>query len=136
MVRCRRLSCFLRETFESPLTEKLSFILPFFIITVDIILIEHAIRINEHYIIVFTTLLFVLSLIEITVTLQDIRGHHKKDNLEKTIAIELDKFMSKKDAEDVKILVEDFIKKNPQYNKHIGKVYHIACHVIESKKDD
>ncbi len=135
MVRCRRLRCFLRETFDSPLAEKLSFVLPFFIIAVDIILIEHALRINEHYIIFFTSILFLLSLTEIVVTIKDISGHHKKDDLERTITIELDRFIKTKDAENVKMLVEDFIKNHPQYNKHIGKVYHIACHIIEDKKD-
>jgi len=105
------------------------------VITIDIILIEHAIRINEHYIMFFTMILFFLSLIEIIVIIKDISGHHKKDTLEKTITADLDKFMSKRQAENVKILVEDFIKNHPQYNKHIGKVYHIACHAIEDKKD-
>jgi hypothetical protein len=82
MVRCRRLRYFLRETFESPLAEKLSFLLPFIVITIDIILIEHAVRINEHYIIFFTSLLFLLSLLEIIVIMKDISNHHKKNTLE------------------------------------------------------
>jgi len=99
-------------------------------------LIEHALRISEYYIIFFTSLLFLLSLTEIIVTIKEISGHHKKDDLERTITIELDEFIQKKDAENVKMLVEDFIKNHPQYNKHIGKVYHIACHMKNNKKDD
>ena len=135
MVRTWRLGNFLRETFESPLIEKLSFILPFVVITVDIILIEHAVRINEHYIIALTTLLFFLSTIEIIVILEEIRERHKESTLERTLTIKLDKFMLRRDVKNVKNIVKEFIKFHPQYKKNTGKVYHIACQIIENKKD-
>ena len=51
MVRLGQLRNLLKEVTESPSIEKLSFTLPFIVIVVDVILIEHAIRINEPYII-------------------------------------------------------------------------------------
>ena len=65
MVRVGRLRNVIKELAASPLTEKITFILPFIVIIIDIIILEHAIRIRETYIIILTTLLFLLSLIEI-----------------------------------------------------------------------
>jgi len=67
MVRCSRTRRFLREVVKSPFFEKLSFVLPFFVITIDIIILEHAIRIQETYIIACTLFLFFLSLFEIII---------------------------------------------------------------------
>ena len=93
-------------------------------------------RINEHYIIVLTTLLFFLSLIEIMVIMEEIRERRKESTLERTITIKLDKFMLRRDLKNVKNVVQEFIKSHPEYNKNRSKVYHIACQIIENKKEN
>jgi hypothetical protein len=61
-----------------PFIEKLSLILPFFVIVIDLIVLEHAVRINEHYIILCAMILFSLSVIEISVAMKEIFLHNKK----------------------------------------------------------
>jgi hypothetical protein len=63
-----------------PLIEKPSLILPFFVIVIDLIVLEHAIRINEHYIIVCVSILFTLSIVEISVALKGFLFTVKKSN--------------------------------------------------------
>jgi hypothetical protein len=136
MVRLRWLRGFISELAESPLIEKISFILPFFVIIVDVIVMEHAIRIQEHYIIALTTILFLLSLIEIIVVTGEIHDHYKKSNFERTLTIKLDDFIIKERKRSAKRTVEEFIKKNPCYEKHRNEVYHIACQIMETHAEE
>lgn len=136
MVRVGRLRSFIRELAESPLIEKISFILPFFVIVIDIIILEHAIRIREGYIIVLTTLLFFLSLIEIMVVTGEIHDHYRKNNFERTLTIKLDDFILERKDKNVKKIVEDFIEINPQYNNHRNETYHITCQIMETHKEE
>jgi len=53
MPRCGRLRNFIREYKESPRTERISFIPPFLILTLEIILIIHAILLNEIFVIIW-----------------------------------------------------------------------------------
>jgi len=52
----------------------------FFVIVIDLIVLEHAIRINEHYIIFCASILFSLSIIEILLVIKEIFIHYKKSN--------------------------------------------------------
>jgi len=116
--------------------EKISFVLPFFVIVIDIIILEHAIRIREGYIIVLTTLLFFLSLIEIMVVMGEIHDHYRKNNFERTLTIKLDDFILERKDKNVKKIVEDFIEINPQYNNHRNETYHITCQIMETHKEE
>jgi len=135
MVRIGRLRNFIQELAESPRIEKISFILPFFVIAIDIILIEHAIRINEPYIIGLTTLLFILSVIEVGVVIRDIHGHYQQSSFERLLTIKLDDFiLERKKQTNVKFIVEEFIEKNPNYESFRTEVYHITCQIMEAHK--
>ena len=96
MARCSRTRNFLREVAKSPFAEKLSFILPFFVITIDIIILEHAIRIQETYIIVCSLFLFFLSLFEISVVSSELHKNYQKTAFEKRLTIKLDGFIKGK----------------------------------------
>jgi hypothetical protein len=85
--------CFLREVAKSPFVEKLSFVLPFFVITIDIVILEHAIRIQETYIIVCSLFLFFLSVFEITAVSSELHKNYQKSNFEKRLTIKLDDFI-------------------------------------------
>jgi hypothetical protein len=78
MVRFRKCRMLIFNAAKIPLIEKLSLILPFFVIVIDLIVLEHAIRINEHYIIVCASILFTLSIVEISGALKEIFVHNKK----------------------------------------------------------
>jgi len=134
MVRVGRVRNFIREFAESAMIEKFSFILPFFVIVIDIILIEHAVRIREPYIIVLTSILFLLSLIEIIVVLDEIHKHYQESSFERVLTIRLDDFIIKRKNKNVKILVEEFIKLYPTYKNHRNEIYHIACQIMETHK--
>jgi len=137
MVRCGRLRGFIQEFSESKRIEKISFVLPFFVIVIDLILIEHAIRINEHYIIFFTTLLFFLSVIEVGVVIREIHGHYQNSIFERLLTIKLDDFILENlQQTSVKTIVEDFIKKYPNYEPFRNEVYHTTCQILETHKEE
>lgn len=136
MVRFGRLRNFIRELAESPLIEKISFILPFFVIIIDLILMEHAIRINAHYIIALTTLLFFLSLIEIVVVIRDIHGHRQHNVFEQKLTIKLDDFVLLQKEKNVKKIVEDFIDMHSEYKNKRSEIYHIACQIMETHREE
>lgn len=136
MVRVGRIRNFIQEFVGSPRIEKISFILPFFVIAIDILLIEHAIRINEPYIILFTTLLFFLSVMEVGVVIREIHGHYQQTNFERLLTIKLDDFIIEhKKQKNVKIIVEQFIEENPTYECFRNEVYHTTCQIMEMHKN-
>ncbi len=135
MVRVGRLRNFIQEFSQSPRIEKVSFILPFLVIAIDIILIEHAIRINEPYIIGLTTLLFFLSVIEVGVVIREIHEHVQYSNFERLLTIKLDDFiLERKKQTNVKLIVEEFMNENPNYESFRNEVYHITCQIMEAHK--
>lgn len=132
MVRCSRLRCFLREVAKSPFFEKLSFSLPFLVITIDIIILEHAIRIQESYIIACTLFLFFLSLFEIIIVSSELHRNYQRSNFEKILTIKLDDFIDGKKVYNIKTLIEDFLTLNPEYRTHRNDVYQITCQILET----
>jgi hypothetical protein len=135
MVRVGKVRNFIQEFASSPRIEKISFILPFFVIAIDMILIEHAIRINEPYIIFFTTLLFFLSVIDVCVVIREIHGHYQQSNFERLLTIKVDDFVFEhKQEKNVKKLVEQFIEENPTYECFRNEIYHITCQIMELHK--
>lgn len=134
MVRFDMVRRFISEVSESPEIEKISFILPFFVVAIDVILIEHAVRINEHYIIVLTTTLFILSVLEIIVVIREIHKHRQDINFEQVLTIQLDDFVMECNQKNVKNIVQNFIKKYPEYEKYRNEVYHITCKIMEAHK--
>ena len=136
MVRVGRLRNFLHELAESPLIEKISFVLPFFVIVIDIIILEHAIRIKETYIIVLTTLLFFLSVFEITVVTGEIHDRYQQSNFERTLTIRLDDFILERKKNNVKKIVEEFTEIYPHYRNHRNEIYHITCQIMETHKEE
>ena len=136
MPRCGRLRGYIREIAESPRIEKLSFIPPFIIVVVEIILIDHAIRIGDPYVIMLTTILFILSLIEILLVAREIHEHYQSSNFERILTIRLDDFILERKKRNVKELVEDFIEIYPHYASYRNEIYHITCQIIETHKKE
>lgn len=125
--RCRSLLC---ELSTSPVVEKLSLLLPVLVLIIDIVLIEHAVRINEQYIIFFTSVLFSLSVTEILIVLSEIHTNYQKNIGLKTLTAKLSDFMAHKKGKNVKILVSQFIERHPEYLSNRDEVYQIVCKIL------
>jgi hypothetical protein len=136
MPRCGRLRTFIREFNESPRTDKISFIPPFFILIFEIFLIIHAIAIDDIYVIILTLTLLIISLIEIVFVSLEIHEHYVCSNLDRILTIKLDDFITEKKLTNVKRIVTDFLYIHPEYEANRNEVYHIACQVLETHKKE
>ncbi|KYK24770.1 hypothetical protein AYK25_01705 [Thermoplasmatales archaeon SM1-50] len=103
-------------------------------LVIDIILIEHAVRINEHYIIFFTTILFSLSVSEILIVLSEIHMNYQKNNILKSLSGKISKFTENKKGRNVKILVSQFIDRHPEYSPNRDEIYQIMCKILRDQK--
>lgn len=136
MFRSGRFQNYIKEFTESDRFEKLSFIPPFLVLIVEIILLEHAIRIQVYYVIELTLILLILSVIEIIFVAEELHEHYIKGNFERIMTIRLDDFITEKKRKNVKYIVEEFIKEYPEYEKYWNKTYHIACQILETHKEE
>jgi len=138
MPRCGRLRYFIREYKESPRFEKLSFIPPFLILFLEVILILHAFTIDHPDIMVveLTSILLVISIIEIIFVSGEIHEHYHEGHFERVLTIKLDDFIIERKENNVKKIISDFIKIYPEYNKHRNKIYHITCQILETHKEE
>ena len=136
MPRCGRLRTFIREYKESPKLEKASFIPPFLILSLEVILIIHAVFLQELYVIILTSFLLAISLIEIILVSLEIHEHYTQINLDRILTIRLDDFIIEKKEKNVRKIVTDFIEKYPAYEAHRNEIYHTTCQVLETHKEE
>ncbi len=138
MPRSERLRSFIREYRESPRFEKLSFILPFLILIVEGVLLAHALTIDVPDIMVveLTTILLVISLVEIIFVAGEIHDHYQRSNFNKILTIKLDDFILQSKKNNVKRIVEDFIELYPKYKNHRNEIYHTSCQIMETHKEE
>ncbi len=138
MPRSRRLRNFIREYSESPRTDKISFIPPFLIIIVEGILLAHAFTIDVPDIMVveLTTVLLIISIIEIILVFKEIHEHYTSSNFNRILTIRLDDFILQQKEKNVKKIVEDFIGMYSHYKRHRNEIYHIACQIMETHKEE
>ena len=134
MPRCGRLRSFIKEYSESQKTDKLSFIPPFIILIIEIILIIVAIIENDVIVIWLTFILVIISIIEIIFVTREIHDHYQRNNFDRELTIRLDDFIIEKNERNVKNLVEKFIDLHPSYNEYRNEIYHIACQIMETHK--
>jgi hypothetical protein len=133
-----RLRNFIKGYRESPRFEKLSFILPFLIIIVEGVLLAHALTIDVPDIMVveLTTVLLAISFVEIIFVAGEIHDHYQKSNFDKILTIKLDDFILQSKKNNVKKIVEDFIKLYPKYKNHRNEIYHTSCQIMETHKEE
>ena len=138
MPRSGRLRTFIREYEESPRTEKLSFIPPFLIIIVEGVLLAHALTIDVPDIMVveLTSVLLIISIVEILFVSREIHEHYTKSNFERILTIKLDDFIIERKIENVKKTVEEFIEQYPNYKNHRNEIYHTTCQIMETHKEE
>ena len=136
MPRCGRLRNFIREFNESPRAERTSYFLPYFILTIEVILIIHALTLQEVFVILLTGILVVISLVEITLVSREIHERRQCNTFERILTIKLDDFIIDQREKNVKRLVEKFIEMYPEYLKHRTETYRIACQIMETHREE
>ncbi len=138
MPRSGRLRNFIREYKESPRFEKLSFIPPFLILIVEGVLLVHALTIDVPNIMVveLTTILLIISVVEILFVGEEIHEHYLRTNFDRVLTIRLEDFIIKSKKKNVKLLVEEFIEIYPSYHNHRAEIYHIACQIMQTHKEE
>lgn len=136
MPRCGRIRRFIREYSESSFTDKISCIPPFLILTIEIILLRHAFVINEPYIIILTTALLIISLLEIIFVTLEIHHHYQRSSFDRNLTIRLDDFILERKMLNVKSIVEKFIERYPDYEKFRNEIYRIACQILRTHREE
>lgn len=134
MPRSGRIRRFICEYNESPKGEKISFIPPFVILFLELVLLLHALTIDHPDIMVveLTSILLVISIIEIIIVVSEIHQHYQRNSLERDLTIRLDDFILESKLKNVKKIVEEFLEINPNYKNNRNKVYSIACQIMET----
>ena len=96
MPRSGRLRSFIKECKESQKVERISFLPPFLILALELILIAHAISIMETFVIILTAILVVISIIELILVSMEIHEHYQITNFDKILTIRLDDLLQRK----------------------------------------
>ena len=136
MPRSGRTRQYLKDVAESQRYEKISFILPFIILTTEIILLIHAFSMQDIYVILLTSFLLVVSIAELLFVIQEIHEHQQISSIERELTIRLDDFILEQKTTNVSTVVEEFLSKNEKYDKKRNAVYHIACQIMETHEKE
>jgi len=136
MPRCGRLRNFIREFKGSERFEKLSFIPPFIILALELILLVHALieDTSDLLVVELTSILLVISIIEILLVSREIHEHYENDSFQQEMTIRLDDFILERHMDNVSHIVQEFLKENKQYCKHRNTIYHLACQIMDTHK--
>ncbi|HDM25158.1 MAG TPA: hypothetical protein ENG24_00980 [Thermoplasmatales archaeon] len=124
---------FLSEIAGSPLVEKVSLILPFVILGIDVHILNYSLHRMDFEIVLPAVILLVLSLIEIVVVVDEIHVTALKMSRERELTIKLEKFVLENPELNVKDVVNRFIKKHPEYKELRRDIYHLVCQIFEEK---
>lgn len=136
MPRSGRLRNFISEYKKSPEISRMSFIPPFFILTVEIVLLYHAITLNEFFVILLTSILLIISVLETVLVSIEIHEEFVRSNYDRNLTIKLDDFIIETKEKGVKKIVENFIEKYPEYGPNRNDVYHTTCQILETHKKE
>ena len=138
MPRSGRLRRFIRGYRESSKAQRLSFIPPFFILVVELILLLHAFTIDHPDIMVveLTTVLLFISAVEIILVSKEMHKEYQKSNFDKILTIRLNDFITKTHKNNVKNIVKEFLEKYPRYSKNRSEIYHTTCQIMETHKEE
>jgi hypothetical protein len=136
MPRCGRFRNFIKEFKESERFEKLSFIPPFIILLLELILLVHALTedTSDLLVVELTTVLLIISLVEIFLVSREIHEHYQKDSFHQEMTIRLDDFILEKRMDNVSRIVEEFLNENRKYCKDRNAIYHLACQIMDTHK--
>ena len=136
MVRFRRQKRWLKELAESTTTERILLILPFFILSLDLYLLLHALSLGDMYIIVPVLILFAFSVVEIVVTLDEIHERAVELLRYKKLETKVRKAMEKKSSRvTVRSLLNDILEEHPELRDHEKSLYHVICQILAGEEN-
>ena len=133
MARYSKLRKFLTEIAGSPLVEKISLILPFIILGIDVHILQYSLFRKDFEIVLPATILLALSIVEIIVVIDEIHVTARKMNMERELTIKLEKFIFDNPKLNVKEVVNKFVEKHPEYKDLRKDIYHITCQIFQDK---
>ncbi len=140
MPRSGRLRRYIKEFVSSSRAEKLSFIPPFLILALEIVLLTHATTApnlsDNRLIIELTSILLVISVIEAILVSREIHERYICSAFDRILTIKLDDFILQQKTRNVKRIVEDFIELHPGYANKRSEIYHISCQIMETHKEE
>lgn len=132
MPRSGRIRRYIQEMAASPRAEKLSFIPPFIILAIEVILLSHAVHLNEGYVILLTAFLLIVSVIELIFVITEIHEHQRW----RILTIKLDDFITKGKKNNVKEIVSEFVEKYPEYEKQRSDIYRLSCQILDTHREE
>ena len=133
MPRSGRLRNFIRHCGISGV-EKLSYVPPYLILIIEIILLIHAFYLEELFVMILTSALLVISVIEIILVSGEMHESYQQSYFDKILTIKLDDFITDSKEINVKKIVENFINQYPEYSAHRSEIYHTSCQILETHK--
>jgi hypothetical protein len=136
MPRSGRIRRYAKDVAESDRVQQLSIILPFIILIVEIILLIHALAIQEMYIIVLTSFLLIISLIELYLVTIEVTDRKSIKSFDRVLTIRLDDFITETKKSNVKEIINSFIERYPVYRSHRTQVYVLSCQILQTHKDE
>jgi len=136
MPRCGRLRTFIQGYNQSQRAQKLSFLVPFFILILEIILLTHAIIEYQIFVILLTSILLIISFVEIILVTREMHKEYLQSNFDRILTIKLDDFITEKKEKNVKKIVSDFIEKHPDYYSYRNEIYRTTCQILETHKEE
>ena len=125
-----------REIANSPKREQVAYIPPFLILTAELILLLHALELKEGFVIFLTSFLLIVSLIELFLILREMHQHRCQTTYERELTIRLDDFIIERHMDNVSRIVEDFINEYDEYKDNRTTIYHIACQIMHTHKQE
>jgi len=136
MPRSGGIQRYLHEIAESPTTEKMAFIPPIVILITELILLFHAIDVQEPFVISLTGFLLIVSIIELFLILKEFHEHRTQTTFERELTIRLDDFIIEQHMDNVSKIVTDFLDEFEEYKENRTTIYHIACQIMDTHKKE
>ena len=66
----------------------------------------------------------------------ELHDHYTQLNFDRILTIKLDDFILDHKYKNVQIVVNKFIDKYPEYGSDRNEIYHIACQILETHKEE
>jgi len=135
MVRFRWLRKRLKEISESTKIEKILLILPFFILCLDSYLLLHALNLHDMYILIPVIILFIFSVAEIFVAIDEIHERTMQLKQNRQILYKVRKTVERtKEKPTVKEIMNLVLETYPELKNQKRQLYHAVCQVLSEKK--
>jgi hypothetical protein len=92
--------------------------------------------VQEVFVIILTAVLLIISIIEIFLVAFEVHEHYQRINFDRILTIRLDDFVIERKENNVRKIVEDFIRKYPNYKTHRNEIYHTICQILETHREE